>query len=78
MRILSGIQPSGALHMNLSISSEVENGATGESDMDGCAARAATRESGDERVKSLTVASEPVKEIPKKELRFFDSVQNDR
>jgi len=42
----------------LVISSEVENGATGESDMDGCAAEAAARESGDERVKSLTVSSE--------------------
>ena len=40
------------------ISSEVENRATGKSDMDGCAARAAARESGDERVKSLTVFSE--------------------
>ena len=34
----------------------VENGASGASDMDGCAARAAARESGDERVKSLDVS----------------------
>ena len=60
------------------ISSEVENGATGKSEMDGCAARAAARESGDERVKSLTVFSELMEDIQNKELRFFDSAQNDR
>jgi hypothetical protein len=37
----------------LVIPSEVGNGASGTSDMDGCAARVAARESGDERVKSL-------------------------
>jgi len=37
------------------IPSEVENGASGTSDMDGNAARVAARESGDERIKSLTV-----------------------
>jgi hypothetical protein len=39
----------------LVIPSEVENGASETSDMDGCAARAAAGESGDERVKSLDV-----------------------
>jgi len=39
----------------LVIPSEVENGA---SDMDGCAAQVAARESGDERVKSLEVFPE--------------------
>jgi hypothetical protein len=38
---------------SLVISTEVENGVSGTSDMDGCAARVAARESGDERVKSL-------------------------
>jgi hypothetical protein len=37
------------------ISSEVENGASGPSDMDGKAARAAARKPGGERIKSLTV-----------------------
>jgi hypothetical protein len=46
--------------------------------MDGCAASAAARESGDERVKSLTVFSELMEDIQNKELRFFDSAQNDR
>src|SRR6266436_2858657 len=32
------------------------NGASGTSDMDGCAARVAARESGDERVQSVTVS----------------------
>jgi hypothetical protein len=41
--------------MSFVISSEVENGASGASDMDGDAARVAARESGDERVKSLPV-----------------------
>jgi hypothetical protein len=39
----------------LVIPTEVENRASGMSDMDGCAARAAARESGDERVKSFDV-----------------------
>ena len=43
-------------HVALVISSEVENGASGTSDMDGCAARVAARESGDEQVKSLDVS----------------------
>src|SRR5206468_12086499 len=38
------------------ISSIAENGARGASDMDGCAARVAARESGDERVKSLIIS----------------------
>jgi hypothetical protein len=41
---------------HLSIPSEVENGATETSDMDGCAAEVAARESSDERIKSLDVS----------------------
>ncbi len=41
--------------MNFVISSGVENGASGTSDMGGSAARVAARDAGDERVKSLTV-----------------------
>ena len=39
----------------LSFRAKSRNGASGPSDMDGCAARVAARESGDERVQSLAV-----------------------
>ena len=52
MRILSGIQPSGTLHLNFVILGDVE--------------------------KSLAVFAEPVANIQNRELRFFDSAQNDR
>ena len=42
--------------LTLVIPSEVENGASGTSEMGGCAARVAARESGDQRVKSLDVS----------------------
>ena len=44
------------------IPSEVENGTSGTSDMDGCAARVAARESGDERVKSLDAFSNEIED----------------
>jgi hypothetical protein len=42
------------------IPSEVENGASATSDIDGTAARVAARESGDERVKSLDAFSNEI------------------
>ena len=44
------------------IPSEVENGASATSDMDGCAARVAARESSDERVKSLDAFSNEIED----------------
>ena len=44
------------------IPSEVENGASGTSDMDGNAAKVAARESGDEQVQSL-ITSEIVRDV---------------
>ena len=40
------------------IPTEVEEWSEGASDMDGCAAMVAARESGDERVQSLTISVE--------------------
>jgi hypothetical protein len=44
------VHPAAALGIPSEV--EVQNGASGTSDMDGCAAKAAAREPGDERVKS--------------------------
>src|SRR5438876_12424759 len=52
----------------LSFRAKSRNGASGTSDMDGCAAREAARESGDERVQSLRVNDE----------RCLDSARHDR
>jgi hypothetical protein len=66
MRILSGAQPSGSLHMNFVISSEVENGATG-GERHGRLCGEGSRERVGRRTRQISYcSSEPVKDIQRK------------